>query len=36
MQFDFVTMVRSLGGDPSALESFDPSDTASDNASYPQ
>jgi ABC-type Zn uptake system ZnuABC Zn-binding protein ZnuA len=36
MQFDFVTMVGSLGGDPSGLQAFDPSDVAPDRADYPQ
>ena len=36
MQFDFVTMVESLGGDAAALEAFDPTDTATDAATYPQ
>lgn len=36
MRFDFVTMVEALGGDPSALEAFDASDTATDEATYPQ
>jgi ABC-type Zn uptake system ZnuABC Zn-binding protein ZnuA len=36
MRFDFITMVRSLGGDPAALEAFDPADVAPDNADYPQ
>jgi ABC-type Zn uptake system ZnuABC Zn-binding protein ZnuA len=36
MRFDFVTMVRSLGGNPAALEAFDPADVAPDNAEYPQ
>lgn len=36
MRFDFITMVRSLGGNPAALEAFDPADVAPDNADYPQ
>jgi ABC-type Zn uptake system ZnuABC Zn-binding protein ZnuA len=36
MQFDFVTMVENLGGDPSGLLAFDPSDVAPDRADYPQ
>lgn len=36
MRFDFVTMVGNLAGDPSGLEGFDPSDTATDRADYPQ
>lgn len=36
MRFDYITMVQSLGGDPAALEAFDPSDVAPDNAEYPQ
>ena len=36
MQFDFVTMVAALGGDPAAVKAFDPSDVTPDKASYPQ
>jgi len=36
MRFDFVTMVRSLGGDPAALEALDTSDVVTDSAEYPQ
>jgi ABC-type Zn uptake system ZnuABC Zn-binding protein ZnuA len=36
MRFDFVTMVRNLGGDPSALESLDVADAHPDVAVYPQ
>jgi ABC-type Zn uptake system ZnuABC Zn-binding protein ZnuA len=36
MQFDFVTMVTALGGDPAAVKAFDPTDVVSDKASYPQ
>jgi ABC-type Zn uptake system ZnuABC Zn-binding protein ZnuA len=36
MRFDYVTMVRSLGGDAAALEALDTSDTAPDKAVYPQ
>ncbi len=36
MRFNFVTMVRSLGGDPSALEALDLSFTAPDVAMYPE
>ena len=36
MQFDFVTMVRSLGGDPAALEAVDTTNVVTDNARYPQ
>ena len=36
MKFDFVTMVRSLKGDPSSLESFDATDVVPDSADYPQ
>jgi ABC-type Zn uptake system ZnuABC Zn-binding protein ZnuA len=36
MRFDFVTMVESLGGDPSALEGLDVGDPAPDRATYPQ
>ena len=31
-----MTMVEALGGDPAALEAFDASDTATDEATYPQ
>lgn len=36
MQFDYVTMVEALGGDPSAITSLDVSDVVTDNAEYPQ
>ena len=36
MRFDFVTMVKALGGDSSALEAVKVDDTVSDNAIYPQ
>jgi ABC-type Zn uptake system ZnuABC Zn-binding protein ZnuA len=36
MQFDYATMVSSLGGDASGLEGFDPSDVTLDRADYPQ
>jgi len=36
MQYDFVTMVSTLGGDASALQSFSASDVAPDMADYPQ
>ena len=36
MRFDFITMVRSLGGDASALEAVKLEHTAPDRASYPQ
>jgi len=36
MQFDFATMVSSLGGNASGLEAFDPADVAPDKADYPQ
>ncbi len=35
MRFDFITMVRSLGGDPSALEAVTVENTAPDKATYP-
>ncbi len=35
MRFDFVTIVEALGGDASALKSFDVSDVARDTAVYP-
>ncbi len=36
LQFDYVTMIRSLGGDPTALETVDISDVVPDRATYPQ
>ncbi len=36
LQLDFVTMVRSLGGDPAALEALDVSDVVPTQASYRQ
>jgi ABC-type Zn uptake system ZnuABC Zn-binding protein ZnuA len=36
MRFDFVTMVKNLGGDPSALEKVTVVDTAPDHAYYPR
>ena len=36
MRFDFVTMTRALGGDPSALEAFEVRNVAPDEAEYPQ
>lgn len=36
LQFDFVTIVASLGGDASGLQGFDPADVAPDRAEYPQ
>ena len=36
MQFNYVTMVDALGGDPSALQTLDISDVTVDLASYPQ
>ena len=36
LKFDFVTMVSSLGGDASDIESFDSTDVAIDTATYPQ
>jgi ABC-type Zn uptake system ZnuABC Zn-binding protein ZnuA len=36
MRLDFVTMVTSLGGDPSVLNAFDASDVVADMAAYPQ
>ncbi|MGI9023446.1 MAG: metal ABC transporter substrate-binding protein [Acidimicrobiales bacterium] len=36
MKADFVTMVSSLGGDPSGLSAFDPTDVVRDSAGYPQ
>ena len=36
MRFDYVTMIRALGGDPSALEALEVRDVAPDRASYPQ
>ncbi len=36
MRFDFITMVKSLGGDASALEAVTVENTAPDRATYPQ
>jgi ABC-type Zn uptake system ZnuABC Zn-binding protein ZnuA len=36
MKFDYVTMVTSLGGDPTGLQRFDTSDVTTDDADYPQ
>jgi hypothetical protein len=36
MRFDYVTMVRALGGEPSALEAVEVSDVVEDRAEYPQ
>lgn len=36
MRFNYVTMVESLGGDASALNSIDTSDVGPDTANYPQ
>ena len=36
MRFDYVTIVAALGGDPTALESFELPDVSADRASYPQ
>ena len=36
MRFDYVTMVEALGGDASALEAFDVTNVAPDEAVYPQ
>lgn len=36
LRFDLVTIVRNLGGDPSALEAVDVADVVEDRASYPQ
>jgi ABC-type Zn uptake system ZnuABC Zn-binding protein ZnuA len=36
MKFDFVTMVSSLGGDATGLQTFDATDVARDGADYPQ
>ena len=36
MRFNFITMVQSLGGDPSALETVKVEDAAPDRAEYPQ
>ncbi len=36
MRFDYVTIVRALGGDPSALEAVDVADVVPDRAEYPQ
>jgi ABC-type Zn uptake system ZnuABC Zn-binding protein ZnuA len=36
MRFDYITMVKNLGGDSSALEAVTVVDTAPDHAKYPQ
>jgi ABC-type Zn uptake system ZnuABC Zn-binding protein ZnuA len=36
LQFDFVTLVASLGGDPTGLQAFDAGDVTPDHAKYPQ
>jgi ABC-type Zn uptake system ZnuABC Zn-binding protein ZnuA len=36
LQVDFVTMIKSLGGDPTALVSADVADVVKDRADYPQ
>lgn len=36
MQFDYVTIVDALGGDPTALEAFEVRNAAPDDATYPQ
>jgi len=36
LQLDFVTMIRSLGGDPAALEAVEVGDVVPDEATYPQ
>ncbi len=36
MRFNFITMVKALGGDASALEAFEVKNVAVDNAEYPQ
>ena len=36
LQFDFVTIIRSLGGDPAALETVNVGDVVPDKATYPQ
>ena len=36
MKFDYVTIVDALGGDPAALEAFEPAPDAPDTAEYPQ
>ena len=36
LQFDYVTIVRNLGGDPSALEAVEVGDVVPDRAAYPQ
>lgn len=36
MRFDYVTLTRALGGDPSALEALDVSAAVPDGAEYPQ
>jgi hypothetical protein len=36
MRFNFITMVKALGGDASALEAFEVENVAVDKAVYPQ
>jgi ABC-type Zn uptake system ZnuABC Zn-binding protein ZnuA len=36
MRFNFVTMVESLGGDPTVFKNFDSTDVVPDTAEYPQ
>lgn len=36
MQFDYVTIIEAMGGDPAALRSVDVTDIANDEARYPQ
>ena len=36
MRFDYVTITRALGGDPTPLEALEVSDVVPDRASYPQ
>ena len=36
MHFDYVTMTEALGGDATALNTFEPRNTAPDRAEYPQ
>jgi hypothetical protein len=36
MRYDYVTMIKGLGGTTEALEALDVSDVVTDSASYPQ
>ena len=36
MKYDFATMIRGLGGNPTAIDAIDVSSTVPDRATYPQ